>query len=183
MSDSMSNTARQTARDPSRFVNPYAGGVGLGIVLFLSIILTGHGLGASGGLSRLLTAFYKVLMPARVADSAFFAPLGGGSLSPLDHWLVWQVVGVMIGGVASGYLAGRFKSEVLRGPAISARWRLFFAFVGGAIAGWGTQMSRGCTSGQALSGGATLAAGSWIFMFCVFGGAYALAWFVRKLWN
>ena len=32
-------------------------------------------------------------------------------------------------------------------------------------------------------GGATLALGSWAFMFAVFGGAYALAYFVRRLWT
>ncbi len=37
--------------------------------------------------------------------------------------------------------------------------------------------------GQALSGGATLSAGSWLVMFAIFGGAYGLAYFVRKLWN
>jgi hypothetical protein len=48
--------------------------------------------------------------------------------------------------------------------------------------GYGARMARGCTSGQALSGGAVLSLGSWLFMFAVFGGAYALAYFVRKLW-
>jgi len=43
-------------------------------------------------------------------------------------------------------------------------------------------MARGCTSGQALSGGASLAAGSWLIMFAIFAGAYAVAYFVRKLW-
>jgi hypothetical protein len=44
-------------------------------------------------------------------------------------------------------------------------------------------MARGCTSGQALSGGATLSAGSWALMMCIFAGAYALAYFLRKFWN
>jgi len=47
----------------------------------------------------------------------------------------------------------------------------------------GARMARGCTSGQALSGGAVLSAGSWAFMMCVFAGAYAVAYFVRKFWN
>jgi hypothetical protein len=57
------------------------------------------------------------------------------------------------------------------------------AFVGGAIMGYGARFARGCTSGQALSGGAVLSAGSWAFMFAVFGGGYAVAYFVRRLWN
>jgi len=58
-----------------------------------------------------------------------------------------------------------------------------FAFLGGSIMGYGARMARGCTSGQALSGGAVLSVGSWAFMFSVFAGGYALAYFVRRLWN
>ena len=47
--------------------------------------------------------------------------------------------------------------------------------------GW-ARMARGCTSGQALSGGATLAAGSWAVMLAIFASAYLLAYFVRRLW-
>ena len=47
------------------------------------------------------------------------------------------------------------------------------AFLGGVIFLYGARMARGCTSGQALTGGATLSAGSWLVMFAIFGGAYA----------
>ena len=49
--------------------------------------------------------------------------------------------------------------------------------------GWAAALARGCTSGQALSGGAVLAVGSWAFMMMVFAGAYALAYPLRRLWN
>jgi len=75
------------------------------------------------------------------------------------------------------------RPEIRRGPGISDRTRLFMAFAGGAIMGFGARMARGCTSGQALSGGAVLSVGSWIFMFAVFGGAYALAYNLRRFWN
>ena len=58
-----------------------------------------------------------------------------------------------------------------------------FALIGGALVGFGARLARGCTSGQALSGGAMLSLGSWAFMFSVFIGGYALAWFVRGLWQ
>jgi uncharacterized membrane protein YedE/YeeE len=89
----------------------------------------------------------------------------------------------MMGGMISGILNGRFKFELNKGPRISNRARLFFAFTGGAIMAYGARMARGCTSGQALSGGATLSAGSWALMMCIFAGAYALAYFVRRLWT
>ena len=62
-----------------------------------------------------------------------------------------------------------------------ARWGL--AFLGGGLMGIGAGLARGCTSGQALSGGAVLSVGSWAFMMMVFAGAYMLAYPLRKLWN
>jgi uncharacterized protein len=70
----------------------------------------------------------------------------------------------------------------VHGPRIGNSGRLVLAFAGGALSGVAAQIARGCTSGQALTGGAQLALGSWVFMFAVFGGAYGLAWFVRKEW-
>ncbi|HIE24651.1 MAG TPA: hypothetical protein EYP74_01485, partial [Anaerolineales bacterium] len=61
------------------------------------------------------------------------------------------------------------------------RW--FFAFIGGFLFTYGARLARGCTSGQALSGGATLSAGSWAVMMAIFGGAYLFAYTFRKLWN
>jgi hypothetical protein len=72
--------------------------------------------------------------------------------------------------------------SVEKGPRISVRYRLIFAFAGGALMGIGAKLARGCTSGQALTGGAVLNVGSWAFMLMVFAGAYALAYFIRRQW-
>jgi uncharacterized membrane protein YedE/YeeE len=166
-----------------RYWNPYLAGVLLGGVLYLSFLVTGHGLGASGGLARGVTAAMKTVAPGTVDGKAFFAGLGGGDKSVLSHWLVWEVLGVMVGGALSGLLAGRLRPGTHRGPRVTVKWRLFFALLGGLLVGWATQLSRGCTSGQALSGGAILSAGSWAFMFAVFGGGYLVAYPLRKLWR
>jgi hypothetical protein len=49
--------------------------------------------------------------------------------------------------------------------------------------GFAAKLTRGCTSGQALSGGAVMSVGSWAFMLSVFGGGYAVAWFLRRQWR
>ncbi len=49
------------------------------------------------------------------------------------------------------------------------------AVVGGILMGFAARLARGCTSGQALTGGAILSLGSWIFMMCVFAGGYLVA--------
>ena len=62
------------------------------------------------------------------------------------------------------------------------RGRLFYALTGGILMGFAAALARGCTSGQALSGGALLATGSWAFMMMVFAGGYLGARFVRRQW-
>jgi hypothetical protein len=155
----------------------------LGIVLFLAFFLTGNGLGASGGLNRIVVFLEDLVAPGHVDRTPYLLEMAGGKRNPLDNWVVYVVAGTLTGGFVSGWLNGRLKVETNKGPQISVRTRWILAFVGGAIMGYGARLARGCTSGQALSGGATLSLGSWAFMFAVFGGAYALAYFVRKSWN
>ncbi len=164
------------------YSSPYLMGVGLGLVLLASFFIAGRGLGASGTLMRLVVAGEKTVAPQHVDANPYLAKYGGGDTNPLDNWLVFELLGVLIGGVVSGALAGRIKKETNKGPRISVKQRWIFAVAGGMLFGFGARMARGCTSGVALSGGATLALGSWLTMFAIFGGAYATAYFVRKLW-
>lgn len=170
-------------RPEKAYVHPYLGGVLLGIVLFLAFFITGNGLGASGGLNRLIVFAQDQIAPEHVDRNAYLLKMAGGDKNPLDDWIIPAIFGTLVGGFVSGWLNGRLKVVTNKGPNISVRTRWMMAFLGGAIMGYGARMARGCTSGQALSGGATLSVGSWAFMFAVFAGAYAIAYFVRKLWN
>lgn len=171
------------ARQARGYMNPYAAGVFLGVVLFLSFLMFGHGLGASGGVAKIVGTLGDRVAPGHTEGSAYLVGLVRGGGNPLDTWLVWEILGVVIGGFLSGLLSGRIKVETFKGPRIGVHTRWMTAFLGGAIAGYGVRIARGCTSSQALSGGAVLSAGSWAFMFSVFGGAYMLAYFVRRLWT
>lgn len=163
--------------------NPYAAGVGLGLVLLLAFVIMGRGLGASGAFTSLVATGVHSIAPAHADSSVYYREyLGDGSKHPLKDWLVFEVLGVFAGGFLSGILSGRVKKTVEKGPAISSRRRLAFAFGGGVLMGIGAKLARGCTSGQALTGGALLSVGSWAFMMCVFAGAYALAYFMRRQW-
>jgi len=155
----------------------------LGVLLFLSFFVTSHGLGASGGVNRIAVAVEDLVIPEHVDKTPYIATMAGGDRDPLAHWLVWEVVGILLGGFASGLLRGRVKVQTYRGPQITNHSRWVYAFIGGTLTGYGARMARGCTSGQALSGGAVMSVGSWAFMFAVFAGGYGLAWFVRRLWQ
>jgi uncharacterized protein len=170
-------------RPEKPYVNPYFGGMLLGIILFLSLFLTGNGLGSSGGTTRLVAFAEDLINPAHVDRTPYLLKMAGGDKNPLDDWIVPVFFGALLGGFTSGTLFGRTKIETTKGPHVSNRTRWLMAFLGGTIFLYGARMARGCTSGQALTGGATLAAGSWAIMFSIFAGAYALAYFVRKLWN
>jgi hypothetical protein len=172
-----------TSRQPAPLWNPYVAGLALGLVLFSAFVLTGSGLGGSGGVARLMAAGVDVVAPAKVDQNPYLAKMAGGVKNALDHPMVWMALGVVAGGCVSGLIAGRWKFETFHGPNISPHFRWLFAFLGGGLMGWGAALARGCTSGQALSGGAVLSVGSWAFMMMVFAGAYALAYPLRKLWN
>jgi uncharacterized membrane protein YedE/YeeE len=171
------------ARIPRAYWNPYVAGLGLGLVLLAAFVIMGRGLGASGAFSSVVTATVQTVNPDHARSNAFYAEyLGDGSRSPLMDWLVFEVIGVFVGGFISGTLAGRVQRTIEKGPHISAAGRLTFAFAGGALMGFGAKLARGCTSGQALTGGAVLNVGSWAAMMAIFGGAYAMAYFIRKQW-
>jgi uncharacterized membrane protein YedE/YeeE len=164
------------------YLNPYLAGIGVGLSLLLSITFFGKGLGASGAMMRSVTYVEKIISAPHVNQNAYLAEMGGGTKNPLMNYLVFMFIGVATGGLISGLLSGRVKSEINHGPKITPKQRLFFAVVGGILFAIGARIARGCTSGVALSGGATLALGSWITMLILFGVAYIAAFFVRKLW-
>ncbi len=175
---------RPLAPGAAPYMNPYLGGVGLGLVLLAAYVLMGRGLGASGAVTSLVAWAVGLVAPAHASANGFFAEyLEGGLGHPLKTWLVFEVLGVLAGGFVSGALAHRLSRTVEKGPRISVAGRLGFAFGGGALMGIGAKLARGCTSGQALSGGAVLNAGSWAFMIMVFAGAYALAGLMRRQWR
>jgi uncharacterized membrane protein YedE/YeeE len=171
-------------RPAAPYANPYVAGAGLGLVLLATYVLMGRGLGASGAIASTVSCLVSAVAPAHAqANDYFRGYLEGGVGHPLMSWLVFEVLGVLVGGFLSGLLARRVLRTVEKGPRISNRGRFAFAFAGGALMAIGARLGRGCTSGQALSGGAALNAGSWAFMMMVFAGAYALAGVMRRQWR
>ena len=54
---------------------------------------------------------------------------------------------------------------------------------GGTVMGVGAVLARGCTSGQALTGGALLSVGSWTFMLSAFAAGYVVAPALKRAWQ
>jgi hypothetical protein len=172
-----------SAPEPRKYIDPYLGGALLGVVLFAAFYVTGGGLGASAALSRVQTGILDLVAPAHVDRVAYFAEMAGGGRSAWSHSQVFLVAGTLLGGFASGLWNRRVRLETRKGPRVSTRARWALAFAGGAVMAYGARLARGCTSGQALSGGAVLSVGSWAFMLAVFAGGYAVAGSLRRRWT
>jgi hypothetical protein len=168
---------------PRGYIHPYLGGALLGVVLFLAFFVTGNGLGASAALNRVQVAALDLFAPAHVDRVSYLSEMAGGRRHALSHPSVYLLLGTFLGGALSGLIHRRWRLETRRGPRVGVRTRWASAFLGGLIMAYGARLGRGCTSGQALSGGAVLSVGSFAFMFAIFGSAYALAYTLRRLWN
>jgi uncharacterized protein len=167
----------------TKYMNPYLAGFFLGLVLLATIFLTGRGLGASGAIKSIVVATVDAVAPSHAELSSFYGSyVGAGKESPLKTWLVFEVVGVLIGGFISGLTMDRLEITTESGPRVRPHKRWIFALIGGGLFGIGAQYARGCTSGAALSGMAVLSTAGFVAMMAIFGAGYAVAYFARKLW-
>lgn len=171
-------------KKPKRHVywNPYFGGFLLGLLIIVTFYLSGRGLGASGALKSGVVTIVDAVAPKHAETSGYYSQFLKGNESPMNNWLVYEALGVILGAFLSGALTGRIKWRVQHSPKITSKKRLLFALIGGILFGFGAQIARGCTSGAALSGMAVLATGGFITMLGIFGTGYLAAYFFRKNW-
>jgi uncharacterized membrane protein YedE/YeeE len=161
---------------------PVLSGVLIGLSMIGAFVIAGRGIGASGFLTRSIATVQNQLLPELTAQSAYFSRYFTGLKHPLDNWLTYFAIGLALGSLFMALVLKTWRIEVLRGDRISSAGRLFWAFLGGAFIGFAARLARGCTSGQALVGGAELMVGAWVFMLCIFVGGYLTAYLVRKQW-
>lgn len=142
-------------------------GLALGVVLLLTFVVTGHGLGATGFTTRLSAWLGDLLAPQWTLTNDYLGPMiEGGQV--LSSWISWQVVGVLLGALLSAWGAGRLRWQI-EGAASSGTWpRLLKALAGGVLAGFGARIAAGCTSGVGLSGSAVLSVAGFVFLGAFF---------------
>lgn len=175
--------SRAGPHESKPYANPYIAGFGLGLVLLAAFVVMGRGLGASGAFATSAAGLASIVSPADAHANPYFARYLTTPAGPWMDWLLFEIAGVFAGGFLSAFFAGRLRSTVERGPRMPRNARLVAAFAGGSIMGLAAVIARGCTSGQALTGGALLSVGSWIFMIAAFAGAYAVAPLLRRAWT
>lgn len=175
-----SPSAASTARPVRPFWPPFAAGIALGLVLLLTFMLTGHGLGATGASTRLTAWLGTEVLPQTTAANSYLGPMVERG-NPLPSWITWQVIGVGLGALVSAFWAGRFRIQFDGSHSVGTGRRLITALIGGLLAGFGARVAAGCTSGLGLSGAATLAIAAFVFLGTFFAAGLVASRLVRGL--
>lgn len=174
----LSGQARPVARSVRPFWSPLWAGFALGLVLLLTFVWTGHGLGATGATTRLSAWLGTVVAPAATAANPYLGPMVQSG-HPLSSWISWQVLGVALGALASAFWAGRLRVQWDGERSIGRGRRMLTALVGGVLAGFGARVAAGCTSGLGLSGAATLSIAAFVFLAVFFAAGLLVTRVVR----
>ncbi|MFO7793007.1 MAG: YeeE/YedE thiosulfate transporter family protein [Candidatus Saliniplasma sp.] len=151
--------------------SPYIVGAGIGVLVWLSFILSNKAIGCSTAYARTFGMLEKFVRGKKVEEKPYYK-----KFVPKIDWEWMLVLGVVIGAFLSSIISGSFRIEMI--PLVweetigsSYIIRLIGALIGGILLGFGARMAGGCTSGHGISGTIQLALSSWLaFLFFFIGG-------------
>lgn len=161
---------------------PYVAGVVLGLVLILTYILAGNGVGASGMFARMAAAVGTAVVPETTQGNAYLGPMVADGKNPFAAWIVLEVIGIAVGALLAAVNAGRFRFQLDGTHKLGRNRRIGFALLGGALAGFGSRVAAGCTSGIGLSGTAMLGISGFVFLLTFFLAGLAVSVLMRRAW-
>lgn len=161
--------------------SPYAVGAGIGILSWVTFLLSDRPIGCSTAFARTSGMLERLLRGTRVNDKEYYR-----KFPPVVDWEWMLVAGVFIGSFLSALLSGDLAIEWVPGRWAAAfgatpvaRWAV--ALAGGFLMGFGSRWAGGCTSGHGISGTLQMALSSWIAAVCFFVGGIAAAWFIFRV--
>ena len=155
--------------------SPYAVGIGIGVLSWLSFLLSDKPLGCSTAFARTAGMIERLFRGDKVMQRPYYR-----KTVPQIEWQWMLVLGVMLGAFLSAQLSGSFAWR-WQPEAWSAAfgqtplWRWIVALVGGVLMGVSSRWAGGCTSGHGISGTLQLALSSWLAVVCFFAGGIAAA--------
>jgi len=153
--------------------SPYVAGVGLGLVVTASMAVFGHRLSGAGAYQHLSGFVGRQVAPGSIYWR-YVVPTG-------VTWDVLVLLGSVVGAFAAAKLAGEFAVRTMPdrqwvevfGPSVARRWLL--AFLGSMLTEVAGGLAGGCTASLAVSGGAVLAPGAFVFIGGMFAGGIPTA--------
>ncbi|MDD3407253.1 MAG: YeeE/YedE thiosulfate transporter family protein [Methanomicrobium sp.] len=161
--------------------SPYAAGAGIGVLSWLSFLLSNKPLGCS-------TTYFKTFGMLRMAVSKEGIDKNPyyQKYKPEIDWQWMLVLGIVIGAFISSYISGVF--ELTWVPESFAKkfgdnplLRVLVALAGGILMGFGARFAGGCTSGHGISGTTQLSLSSIIAVIFMFAGGIAAAFLLYRV--
>ncbi len=156
--------------------SPYLVGTLIGILSWFSFIISKKPLGTSTTYARGSARLGALFLGDKVYSWKYYQ-----KYKPVLEWQTMLVIGIVIGSFISAVLAGDFNLSFIPvtdfksvlNQTISGR--IFSAFTGGILLGFGARLAGGCTSGHGISGAFQLSIASWISLIAFFVGGSAAA--------
>ena len=161
--------------------SPYAVGIGIGILSWITFMLSDRPIGCTTALARTSGMIERLFRGRKVYEKLYYK-----QFVPEIDWQWMLLVGVVGGAFISAQLSGAFALSwtpevwvTAFGASPLVRWVV--ALIGGILMGLGARWAGGCTSGHGISGALQLATSSWAAAICFFIGGIAVAMFIFKI--
>lgn len=158
--------------------SPYICGLGIGLLCWLTFLLSDRPLGISTAYAKTAGMLDRLRRGDKVEQMEYYK-----KFPPKIGWEWMLVVGVIIGAFISALMSGSFEFAFLHdtwrthvGDRYVLRW--FTALAGGVLMGIGARWAGGCTSGHGISGTLQLAVSSWVVVIAMFAGAIVTAFMI-----
>jgi len=155
--------------------SPYIVGAGIGVLSWLTWLISNEPIGCSTSFSRTAGMIEKLIVGKKVDSKLYYQ-----EVKPQVDWQWMLVVGIVIGALISSLLSGDFNWQWIP-PVWSLNLgdntiiRLVAGFTGGILLGFGSRWADGCTSGHGISGTMQLAISSWLSAICFFASGILMA--------
>jgi len=160
--------------------SPYIVGVGIGILSWLSFLISRKPIACSTTFAKASGMIEKLFRGKKVDLKPYYQ-----KVKLVVDWQWMLVGGIVIGSLISAWLSGDFHWQWV--PSVWAAafgsdpsLRVIVALVGGVCIGFGARWADGCTSGHGISGTLQLAVSSWISAICFFIGGILMAHMIFK---
>ena len=161
--------------------SPYAVGIGIGVLSWLTFVLSDKPIGCSTAFARTSGMIERLFRGNKVLEKPYFK-----EFPPRVDWEWMLVIGAILGSFTSAKLSGQFKLDWMPSmwaAAFHSRplTRVAVALLGGLLLGLGARWAGGCTSGHGISGTLQLSVSSWLAAICFFIGGIAAAFFIFRI--
>jgi hypothetical protein len=159
--------------------SPYLVGTLIGILSWLSFLISKKPLGTSTTYARASARLGALFVGDDIFEWKYYQ-----QYKPVLEWQTMLVIGIVIGSFISAVLSGDFNltfTPVTEFESIlnqNILGRIFSAFAGGILLGFGARLAGGCTSGHGISGAFQLSIASWISLIAFFVGGVAAAFLI-----